>query len=162
MSVPPKLAKVVDALCLENAWNTRVKTDTEGRWVRFTGFQQPAWAGGVAFLYEPSSEALVIYVGYRQRVPEAMRTLVGEAITRANYGFAANCLEMDFASGDLRVRTTLLGGVRSTSIDTVRALVKTGFGFAARFFPAIDAVLGGEAPETAVARARSELSPSPE
>ena len=155
MSVPPKLAKAIEALCAENGWNTRVHVDSAGRWARFTGFQQPAWAGGIAFLYDPTPEVLVVYVGHARKVPEGARLAMSEAITRANYGFTSSCLELDFANGDLRVRTALLVGAKTASAETVRNLVKTGSEFAARFFPAVDAVLAGEAPEAAMTRARA-------
>jgi hypothetical protein len=109
-------------------------------------FTQPAWAAGVAVLFDPASGILTAYVGYPERIPERARGAIAEAITRANYGYVGACLELDFGNGDLRSRAALLIDASDASPDQVRDLVETAVDFCTKFSPAITEVLAEGSP----------------
>ena len=83
-------------------------------------------------------------------VPENRRAAVAETITRFNYGMVFGNLEMDFADGEVRVRTIAeaAGALGDKMIE--RALA-SNVDTAGRFLAPILAVaFGNAAPETAL------------
>jgi hypothetical protein len=93
-------------------------------------------------------QRVLVYSSFPVYVPEHKRAAVAESITRFNYGMIFGNLDMDFADGEVRVRTIVEAGgeLADTMID--RALA-SNLDTAGRFLAPILAVaFGNAAPET--------------
>jgi hypothetical protein len=85
-------------------------------------------------------------------VPESVRPAMAEFITRANFGMAVGCFEMDFADGDLRFKTSLDTGGEPLTDALLEPLIWLNVATMERYLPGVlDVVAGGE-PVAALAR----------
>jgi hypothetical protein len=95
-------------------------------------------------------QRVLVYSCFPVYVPENRRAAVAESITRFNYGMIFGNLDMDFADGEVRVRTIVEAGgeLADTMID--RALA-SNLDMTGRFLAPILAVaFGNAAPENAL------------
>lgn len=95
-------------------------------------------------------QRVLVYSCLPVYVPENRRTAVAESITRFNYGMIFGNLDMDFADGEVRVRTIVESGGVLTDTMIDRALA-SNLDTTGRFLASILAVaFGNAAPEKAL------------
>lgn len=101
---------------------------------------------------EPSL-GVVVYSVFPGNVPEQRRIAIAELCTRANYVLRYGNLEMDFADGEARARTSARGGAESLDFNVMTQLIKTNLEIAEIFFPAVqDVSMNGASAVTALER----------
>jgi hypothetical protein len=112
---------------------------TIGRW---TFFAQP----------DNASQGILVYSVFPTPVPPDRRADVAELAARANYVLRYGNLEMDFADGEVRARTSARGGAEPLEFNVVAELVRANLEIAEWLFPLVRRVaLEGAAPGTAMA-----------
>jgi hypothetical protein len=96
-------------------------------------------------------ELVLVYCILAESVPPSRRSAMADLLTRANYGLPAGCFELDFADGEVRLRTELeWHGLQVTEAAARHLLVRNATTFE-RYLRAIERVARGEAtPEAAV------------
>ena len=95
-------------------------------------------------------QRVLVYSCFPVYVPEHRRAAVAESITRINYGIIFGNLDMDFADGEVRVRTIVEAGGELGDSMIERALA-SNLDTAGRFLAPILAVaFGNAAPEKAL------------
>jgi hypothetical protein len=101
---------------------------------------------------DDDSLGVVVYSVFPSNVSEHRRPAMGELISRANYLLRYGSLEMDFADGEVRARTSARGGPEPLDFNVIAELVRTNLEVAELFFPAVRAVgEDGAPPAKAVA-----------
>jgi hypothetical protein len=84
-------------------------------------------------------------------VPGGCRTLVAEAVVRANYGMKVGKFEMDFSDGELRFQIGVPFSAGSLDDEIVRRLLGTAVKVTDLYFPAFMSIIyGNEIPEDAI------------
>lgn len=94
---------------------------------------------------------VVFYAVCPLRVPEDKRGTVAEFITRANYGLVSGNFEMNWATGEVRFKTSIDVGDAYLSSTMLRPLVYGAVSGMDSYLPGIQAVLEDESPEQAIA-----------
>ncbi|NJL02531.1 MAG: YbjN domain-containing protein [Spirulinaceae cyanobacterium SM2_1_0] len=102
-----------------------------GKWVCFVSTREQA-------------RQVIIYSIYPQNVPETQRLVIAEFFTRANYHLTLGSFEMDFESGQVRLRASL--AIASEAIDAAsfQQLLLHNLQTADRHLPGFLAVLSGK------------------
>jgi hypothetical protein len=95
---------------------------------------------------DDASMGVVVYSVFPGNIAEARRPAVSELATRVNYLLRYGNLEMDFADGEVRARTSARGGNDPLDFTVISQLVKANLELAELFFPAVREVAGNEAP----------------
>lgn len=97
------------------------------------------------------SEGYVCYASAPINAPEKQRMQVSEYLTRANYGLKYCTLEMDFADGELRARSSAYCGESDPPMDAVESIIDMPADLLDKYIAGINAVLyGNVSPQTAV------------
>ena len=144
-SLLERVAAYLDA----NDWN--YTTNEEKKYFSTNCRLKDASVRIILDVYESEDwQRVLVYSCFPVYVPENRRAAVAETITRINYGMIFGNLDMDFADGEIRVRTIVEAGgaLADTMID--RALA-SNLDTAGRFLSPILAVaFGNTAPEKAL------------
>jgi hypothetical protein len=107
----------------------------EGSFGRWTVFAQS----------DDESLGIVVYSVYPSNVAAERRQAAAELVSRANYVLRYGSLEMDFADGELRARTSARGGPEPLEFNVISELVRTNLELAELLFPAVREVVEGGA-----------------
>jgi hypothetical protein len=99
----------------------------EGSFGRWTVFAQS----------DDESLGVVVYSVFPTNVAEERRQVAAELVSRANYVLRYGSLEMDFADGELRARTSARGGREPLDFNVISELVRTNLELAELLFPAV-------------------------
>jgi hypothetical protein len=99
---------------------------------------------------DDTAMGVVIYSVFPEKVPEPRRSAVAELAARANHLLRYGNLELDFADGDVRVRTSARGGDDPPDFHVISQLVRTNIEVAELLFPAVAEVADNAAPPEAV------------
>lgn len=119
----------------------------------FTGAVTGA-IGQWSFFAQPDEASLgvLMYSIFPAPTPEHRRQAVAELAARANYLLHYGDLEMDFADGEVRARTSACGGSDPVDFNTVSELVRANLEVADLLFPLVQEVaLEGKEPAAAIA-----------
>ena len=93
--------------------------------------------------YDEQSQ-LIFYSLYPMPIPEDKRAIVAELITKINYGMIIGNLEMDFADGELRYKTSIDVDGDRLSTALVKRLVYGNVLTMDEYLPAITAIVNEE------------------
>lgn len=96
---------------------------------------------------------VLFYVVAPVTVPEPRRSAMAELVARANFGLAIGNLELDFADGEVRCKTSIDVTGDRLSTPLFHQLVVTNLKVMRHYLPAVQAVLAGLTPFDAIARA---------
>jgi hypothetical protein len=136
---------------------TEVLSDAGLGWERLAGrsaVRVPANAGRNAALVvdvREERELILVYCIWAESVRPARRPAMAELLTRANYGLPAGCFELDYADGEVRLRTELEWHGLEVTKAAARHLVLRNATTFERYLIAIERVARGEAtPEAAI------------
>ena len=86
-------------------------------------------------------------------VPEHRRAAAAELIARANFGVTIGNLELDFADGEVRCKTSLDVTGDRLSPALMHSLVLANLKVMHHYLPAVKAVIAGATPADTIARA---------
>ena len=87
------------------------------------------------------------------KVPENKRPLVGDFLTRANYGLLVGNFEMDYNDGEVRYKTSIDVEGNKLSVALVKRLVYDNLAVMDRYLPGVLSVIyGGASPTEAIAQ----------
>lgn len=101
---------------------------------------------------------VLVYSVFPELVSEERRLAVAELVARANYLLRYGNLEMDFADGEVRIRTSVRSGPGVLGLAPVAELVRTNLEVANLVLPVVaEVALDGAEPEAAVAAMMARL-----
>jgi hypothetical protein len=107
-----------------------------------------------------AQQQIVLYSICPLRVPEAMRPVMAELLTRANYGLVVGNFEMDYEDGEIRYKTSLDVEDSEATTELLRHIVYANVTTMDRYLPSILAVLAGaKTPAEAVAEIDESKEP---
>ena len=101
------VVKAIEEVCAEFESEAPFEELGEERWIRSIKIKKDDHVGQIAFVLDTELSLLAIYVILR--LPDA-RPRMHEfltALTRANFGLLNGCFELDFDTGEARLRTVL-------------------------------------------------------
>ena len=102
---------------------------------------------------EEEKEMMLFYSYCPVKVPENKRPLVGDFLTRANYGLLVGNFEMDYNDGEVRFKTSIDVEGDSLSFELMKRLAYNNVGVMDRYLPGIMQVTyGGASPQEAIAQ----------
>lgn len=105
---------------------------------------------------EEDKEMLLFYSYCPMKVPENKRPLVGDYLTRANYGLLIGNFEMDYNDGEVRYKTSIDVEGDQLSKALVKRLVYDNLAVMDRYLPGVLSVIyGGASPTEAIAQAEN-------
>jgi len=105
---------------------------------------------------EEDKEMLLFYSYCPVKVPENKRPLVGDFLTRANYGLLIGNFEMDYNDGEVRYKTSIDVEGDQLSVALVKRLVYDNLAVMDRYLPGVLSVIyGGASPTEAIAQVES-------
>ncbi|HUP28326.1 MAG TPA: YbjN domain-containing protein [Chloroflexia bacterium] len=105
---------------------------------------------------EEEKEMLLFYSYCPVKVPENKRPLVGDFLTRANYGLLVGNFEMDYNDGEVRYKTSIDVEGDRLSAALVKRLVYDNLAVMDRYLPGVLSVIyGGASPTEAIAQVES-------
>ena len=117
--------------------------------------------GRWSFFAQPddASQGILVYSVFPAPAPPERRQAVAELAARANYLLRYGNLEMDFADGEVRARTSARGGTDPLEFNMVTELVKANLEIAQLLFPLVKMVaIEGADPITAITILLQQLS----
>jgi hypothetical protein len=102
---------------------------------------------------EEEKEMMLFYSYCPVKVPENKRPLVGDFLTRANYGLLVGNFEMDYNDGEVRYKTSIDVEGDKLSVPLVKRLVYDNLAVMDRYLPGVLSVIyGGASPTEAIAQ----------
>jgi hypothetical protein len=102
---------------------------------------------------EEDKEMMLFYSYCPVKVPENKRPLVGDFLTRANYGLLVGNFEMDYNDGEVRYKTSIDVEGDKLSVPLVKRLVYDNLAVMDRYLPGVLSVIyGGASPTEAIAQ----------
>ncbi len=102
---------------------------------------------------EEDKEMMLFYSYCPVKVPENKRPLVGDFLTRANYGLLVGNFEMDYNDGEVRYKTSIDIEGDKLSVALVKRLVYDNLAVMDRYLPGVLSVIyGGASPTEAIAQ----------
>jgi hypothetical protein len=149
-SAPVGMATILATALEDEEIEASVEESDDATWiVRF----DDAGASGLAIPREAISQALVYLVLTRTCPPER-RDELARLATLVNFGLPIGCLQADFESGQVRVRTSADMTDDRLSLAVARNLVGAARHLAGTWFGAVEQVMDGATAETAIAAVR--------
>ncbi len=130
-------------------WHHHVEDDGEIR-IAFVS-EEAAWEGRVWL--EEELGYLVFYGVCPVNASETRRARVSEICTRINCGLPAGCFELNFDSGECRVRTGLNLGEAEFDPLQIETALETNFALMSQYLPAILQAIYTEFPLTEILEA---------
>ena len=105
---------------------------------------------------EEDKDMMLFYSYCPVKVPENKRPLVGDFLTRANYGLLIGNFEMDYNDGEVRYKTSIDVEGDRLSKALVKRLVYDNLAVMDRYLPGVLSVIyGGASPTEAIAQVES-------
>ena len=105
---------------------------------------------------EEEKEMMLFYSYCPVKVPENKRPLVGDYLTRANYGLLVGNFEMDYNDGEVRYKTSIDVEGDKLSVALMKRLVYDNLAVMDRYLPGVLSVIyGGASPTEAIAQVES-------
>ena len=105
---------------------------------------------------EEDKDMMLFYSYCPVKVPENKRPLVGDFLTRANYGLLIGNFEMDYNDGEVRYKTSIDVEGDQLSKALVKRLVYDNLAVMDRYLPGVLSVIyGGASPTEAIAQAEN-------
>ncbi len=102
---------------------------------------------------EEDKDMMLFYSYCPVKVPENKRPLVGDFLTRANYGLLIGNFEMDYNDGEVRYKTSIDVEGDQLSVALVKRLVYDNLAVMDRYLPGVLSVIyGGASPTEAIAQ----------
>ena len=102
---------------------------------------------------EEDKDMMLFYSYCPVKVPENKRPLVGDFLTRANYGLLIGNFEMDYNDGEVRYKTSIDVEGDDLSKALVKRLVYDNLAVMDRYLPGVLSVIyGGASPTEAIAQ----------
>ncbi len=102
---------------------------------------------------EEDKQMMLFYSYCPVKVPENKRPLVGDFLTRANYGLLIGNFEMDYNDGEVRYKTSIDVEGDKLSVALVKRLVYDNLAVMDRYLPGVLSVIyGGASPTEAIAQ----------
>jgi hypothetical protein len=90
-------------------------------------------------------------------VPEHMRGVMAEYLTRANYGLRIGNFEMDYVDGEVRFKSSLDFEGEALTTNLIRNAIYPAVQTLDRYLPgALAVIYGGKAPEAAIAEIEAQ------
>ena len=137
----------------KDEWPTMPIQDQTAMSMNFQG-QNGRW--GCIGRVEEQKEIVLFYSYLPVKVPEDKRPIMGDFLTRANYGLYIGNFEMDFNDGEVRFKTSLDVEGDRLSFDLMKRLVYNNVGVMDKYLPGIMAIIyGGASPTEAIAKVES-------
>ena len=105
---------------------------------------------------EEEKDMMLFYSYCPVKVPENKRPLVGDFLTRANYGLLVGNFEMDYNDGEVRYKTSIDVEGDRLSVPLMKRLVYDNLAVMDRYLPGVLSVIyGGASPTEAIAQVES-------
>lgn len=105
---------------------------------------------------EEDKDMMLFYSYCPVKVPENKRPLVGDFLTRANYGLLIGNFEMDYNDGEVRYKTSIDVEGDELSKALVKRLVYDNLAVMDRYLPGVlSEIYGGASPTEAIAQVES-------
>jgi hypothetical protein len=148
-----RIFDIVQQFLQLDGWATEIVTEGETIATSAAG-ENGEWAC-LAQIYERGG-IFVFYSICPLKVPEDRRPAMAEFITRANHDLLMGNLEMDYATGEIRCKTSINTYDETLTPLLVRHVVHPNAITMDRYLPGIKAILEeGISPAEAIARAES-------
>jgi hypothetical protein len=106
---------------------------------------------------EEEKEIVLFYSYCPMKAPEDKRPILGDFLTRANYGLYIGNFEMDYNDGEVRFKTSVDVEGDELSFALMKRLVYDNVGVMDKYLPGVMAVIyGGASPTEAIAKVEGQ------
>ena len=141
---------VVEDFFKKDEWPT---TKVENQNALSTNFQGQNGRWACYARVEEEKEIVVFYSYCPVKAPEDKRPILGDFLTRANYGLYIGNFEMDYNDGEVRFKTSV--DVEGSKLDfgLMKRLVYDNVSVMDKYLPGVMSVIyGGASPTEAIAK----------
>ena len=149
-SPPVGMATILATALEDEEIEASVEESDDATWIVRFG---DAGASGLAIAREALSQAIV-YLVLARSCPPDRRAELARLVTLVNFGLPIGCLQEDFESGQVRVRTSADVTGDRLSLAVARNIVGAARHLAGTWFGAVEQVMDGATAEAAIAAVR--------